>query len=137
MSNILKYEFCYRRIIGWLAAALCALTLGACSTVKLGYNRAPDLASWWLDGYVGFNDAQSVQLRGELKQLLAWHRSQELPRSADLLKKLQGLAAAPTSATQACTVWGEVQEHLAATLAHAVAPTAPSWAATRCSNQSD
>ena len=122
MSNILKYEFCYLRIIGWLAAALFTLALGACSTVKLGYNRVPDLASWWLDSYVGFNDAQSAQLRTDLNQLVAWHRAQELPRSADLLKKLQGLAAQPTNATQACAVWGEVQDHLDATLAHLAVP---------------
>ena len=122
MSNILKYEFCHRRIIGWLLTALFTLALGACSTVKLGYNRVPDLAGWWLDSYIGFNDSQSTQLRTELTQLLAWHRSQELPRSADLLKKLQGLAAAPTNAVQACAVWGEVQDHLDATLTHAAAP---------------
>jgi hypothetical protein len=100
------------RIIGWLAGALALLLLQACSSVRLAYNNGPDLAYWWLDSYVDFDDGQAARLHAALPQLLSWHRSHELPLTADLLKKLQGLAAAPTTPAQACNAWADVRTHL-------------------------
>lgn len=99
----------WRAIIVALAAVL---ALAACSAVKLGYNTLPDLAWWWLDGYVDFTEAQSPVVKTELKNLQAWHRANELPRLVDLLGRLEQLAPGPIPAQQACAVVKEVQDRM-------------------------
>ena len=59
-----------------------------CSAVRLGYNKLPEIASWWLDGYIDFSDAQGSQAKAALQKLQAWHRKEELPALAELLSKL-------------------------------------------------
>jgi len=80
--------------------------------VKIGYNNAPSLAYWWLDGYVDFNDAQSAQVRDRLATLQAWHRQNELPAYADLLRQLQRLAPEAVTADQVCAVAAQAQRHV-------------------------
>jgi Family of unknown function (DUF6279) len=82
--------------------------LGACSAIKIAYNQAPDLAYWWLDGYVDFNDRQSPVVREQLATLMAWHRQSELPKVAALLQKSQGLMANGISPAQACDLFNEI-----------------------------
>lgn len=87
------------RIIGALALAV---ALGGCSAIKLGYNNLPELAWWWLDGYLDFNDAQRVPVRDELTRLHQWHRANELPRYAELLARVEQMAAADVTPEQVC-----------------------------------
>ncbi|MDM0011272.1 DUF6279 family lipoprotein [Variovorax sp. J22P168] len=87
------------RIIGALALAA---ALAACSTVKLAYNNLPEISYWWLDDYVDFDDAQTPRVRDELRQLLAWHRREELPKLAALLQRMQALAPDDVTPAQAC-----------------------------------
>jgi hypothetical protein len=91
-----------RHIIGALLTVLVLLGLPGCSTVKLGYQNAPELGYWWLDSYLDFNDAQSLQVRAELAALQTWHRQSELPLYVSSLDKLQRLAPANVSAAQVC-----------------------------------
>ena len=93
------------RIIG----ALFLLVLGGCSAVKIGYNNAPALAYWWLDGYVDFHDAQAVQVRDSLAGLHAWHRKTELPLYADVLRQVQRMAAGPVTPQQVCEISDQVR----------------------------
>ena len=46
-----------------VALVLLAAGLTGCSAVRFGYNQAPELVYWWLDGYVDFDDAQSRRVR--------------------------------------------------------------------------
>ncbi len=96
------------RIIG----ALLLLVLSGCSAVKLGYNNAPSLAYWWLDGYVDFNDTQSEQVRDSLVALQAWHRQTELPAYAELLRQLQRLAPGTVTPEQVCVATAQVQQYV-------------------------
>ncbi|MFC5609289.1 DUF6279 family lipoprotein [Variovorax soli] len=94
---------CACRIIAApLAAALLASLLAGCSTVKLAYNNAPELAYWWLDGYLDFDASQTPRVRGELDWLLAWHRQNELPQWIALLQKAQAMAPNDSTPAQAC-----------------------------------
>ena len=86
-------------IIGLLAAGL-ALT--GCGTARLAYNNAPDLTHWWLDSYLDLDSPQSVRLRSDLNALQAWHRKEELPALAEMLKTLQAAAPQAVSAEQMC-----------------------------------
>lgn len=86
--------------------------LAGCSAVKLGYSTLPEVAYWWLDGYLDFTDAQTPQVRGELARLHAWHRSEELPRLADMLGRLEQLVPGAITPQQACAFVVEVQVRL-------------------------
>ena len=50
-----------KRLAGIIVALALALGLAACSAVRLGYANLPDLAYWWLDGYVDFSDEQELE----------------------------------------------------------------------------
>jgi hypothetical protein len=96
-------------IIGWAMALLGALALSGCSAVKLGYNNAPEISYWWLDGYFDFNSSQSSTLRTELKTVQAWHRQNELPAYILVLEKVQRLAAGKVTQAQVCAVYAELK----------------------------
>lgn len=92
------------RIIGALALGL---ALAGCSAIKLAYNNLPEVSYWWLDRYVDFTEGQSLQVREELSRLQRWHRSQELGRYADLLRRAEQLAGSEVTAAQACALVDE------------------------------
>ena len=80
--------------------------LSACSAVRLSYNNAPELTYWWLDGFVDFDKAQAQRVRADLAALARWHRKEELPLVADLLRTAQTLAAQPqVSGEQICNLY--------------------------------
>ncbi len=76
--------------------------LAGCSSLRLGYNQAPLLAYWWLDGYADFNTEQSPQVKDGLSDWLAWHRATQLPEYAQALSALGALAVNPVTADQLC-----------------------------------
>lgn len=91
----------------------------ACSAIKLAYNNAPELGYWWLDGYADFNDSQSLKARAELARLQLWHRSDELPKIADMLQRAQRLADADMSPVPVCALFAEARMRLSAVTAQA------------------
>lgn len=101
------------RAAGIIGALALALGLAGCSAIKLGYNTLPDVAYWWLDGYVDFSDAQTPQVRAELARLHDWHRQQELPRLAELLGRMEQQVPGTIAPTQACAFVADVQARLA------------------------
>jgi Family of unknown function (DUF6279) len=117
------------RIIG---LSLLVLALAGCSAVRVVHGQLPDLAYWWLDGYVDFNELQTPRARRELTTLHAWHRAEELPRYADLLRRLQQMATGPVTPEQVCewadaararlTAVARQAEPGAAWLAHSLTP---------------
>jgi hypothetical protein len=90
-----------------LVAALLAGVLAACSTVKLAYNNAQELAWWWLTDYVAFNDQQRPVMRQAVAQVHAWHRRHQLPGYVDLLGRWQLAVAGELSAPQVCAMLDE------------------------------
>ncbi|MEX1166701.1 MAG: DUF6279 family lipoprotein, partial [Hydrogenophaga sp.] len=95
----------------WRLAAGTALVLalGGCSSVRLAYNQAPNLAYWWLDGFVDLNDAQSAVLRDDLNGFFAWHRTEEIPLYVERLKQWQTLATQDLTPATACTQFEAVR----------------------------
>ncbi|MDP1655175.1 MAG: DUF6279 family lipoprotein [Hylemonella sp.] len=105
MLNSRRLPALLPRIIG----ALLLVFLGGCSAVKIGYNNAPALVYWWLDSYIDFNDAQTVQVRDSLATLQAWHRTNELPAYADLLRQIQRVASGPVTPQQVCAFSDQIR----------------------------
>lgn len=91
----------------WLLC--CALLMTGCSAVRLGYNHAPDLAYWWLDGYVDFKGDQSERAHEAIDDWFQWHRRVELPVYAGLLARAREQVAAPATAEQACQWFEEAK----------------------------
>ena len=89
------------RIIGWLLLLL-TLGLGGCSALRLGYSNGPQLAWWWLDGYVDFSRDQSPRVRQALDRWFDWHRGTQLPAYAALLAQAQVQMMEPLTAEAAC-----------------------------------
>jgi len=79
------------------------LALPGCGfALKFGYGQGPSLALAWLDGYVDFDDNQSLRLRTSLDEWFIWHRRTQLPDYAELLGRAQSEVAADSSAEKMC-----------------------------------
>jgi hypothetical protein len=105
-------------IIGlWLLALL---ALGGCSAVRIGYNQAPALAGWWLDGYMDFDAEQSPKVKQALEQWFAWHRATQLPDYADLLAAAQVQVLQPATPAQVCRWSDDLRARMAAAFAQGV-----------------
>ncbi|MEO6362624.1 MAG: DUF6279 family lipoprotein [Caldimonas sp.] len=100
-----------------LAAAVLA---GGCSMVKLGYGQASPFAFRWLDGYVDFDDAQSLRVRGGLDEWFAWHRRNQLPDYAELLARAQAEAVADITPERMCAWAGDVRGRIESALERAL-----------------
>ena len=88
------------------------LAVSACSTLRLGYNQGPTAAYWWLDRYVDFSEAQSPQVRQDLRQFWDWHRREALPVYATRMAQWQNLLAQDLTAEQVCREFDWVQAQL-------------------------
>ena len=123
-----------RRMAGIILSLAVALALSACSAVKLGYNTLPQLAVWWLDGYLDFTDEQDPRVRDAVATLHVWHRQHQLPRVAELLAGIEQITPGEISPEQACSVVKEVQSQMKALAAQAE-PAAVALAATLTPHQ--
>ena len=107
-----------------IAALLLLLALAGCSALRIGYGQAPTLAYWWLDGYVDFDEAQTLRTREGLQRWFEWHRRTQLPDYAALLARAQADALADGSPEQACRWWGVLRERGERALDAALPPAA-------------
>ncbi len=105
--NAMRSSFVKVLIIGLLAALL-----GGCTAVRLGYNNGPQLAWWWLDGYVDFDRDQAPLAREALDRWFEWHRPSQLPEYAAFLAVAQKTVLAPTNATEICRWQAAVRDKL-------------------------
>lgn len=108
-------------IIGLLLAV--AMAMAGCSSIRLAYSNAPSLLTWWLDGYLDFDSAQSTRLRADLSTLHAWHRTEELPQLVAMLRDMQASAVGTFSADDTCRLSDAVQARLLS-LTYRALPTA-------------
>jgi hypothetical protein len=105
-------------IIGlWLLALL---LLGGCSAVRIGYNQAPTLAWWWVDGYMDFDAEQAPKVKDALNQWLDWHRATQLPDYANLLAVAQLQVLQPATPQQVCRWADELRARLGTAFAQGV-----------------
>lgn len=106
-------------------ALLGALALAGCSAVKFGYEQAPSLVYWWLDGHLDLTNAQGPKVREALDRLQRWHRQHELPLYADLLARAATMAEGPLEAEQVCQIEHQMQLRLDALLHEAIRQLSP------------
>ena len=96
MITMFRAMRCFQRPKPRLSGRGCwrSLLLGGCSAVRIGYNQAPTLAWWWLDGYWISMPSRRRKVKDALNQWFAWHRTTQLPDYADLLAAAQAAGAA-------------------------------------------
>jgi hypothetical protein len=121
MSNAMQKSFVRFAII-----AVAALAMAACTAVKFGYNQGEQLAFWWLDRYVDFDDAQEPKAREAIEEWFRWHRSTQLPEYAALLARAQTEIADPLTGAQMCQWTDVVQKRIDIAFEHALPALADS-----------
>jgi Family of unknown function (DUF6279) len=118
MFNAMDRSLFRSGIIALLVATL--TLLGACSTLRFGYNQADELVYWWLDGYLDFNEVQTANVRQALTRWHAWHRRTQLPEYAALLTAARVEAAEATSPERLCGWWNDVRSRIDIALDRAI-----------------
>lgn len=76
-----------RRIFRILLAVFALAMLSGCATSFI-YERADGLTDRWLNGYLDLDPSQQETLANGLDDLHEWHRSEQLPRYADWLRRV-------------------------------------------------
>jgi Family of unknown function (DUF6279) len=99
------------RIIGLLSLLV---ALAGCSAVRLGYSTLPEVAYWWLDGYLDLEDAQAQRVREDLQRVHTWHRSTELPKVVGLLQRMERMASQDATPAQVCAFEADIRERYVA-----------------------
>ncbi len=105
-----------------IAALLLSLTLTLCGcgmVVKLGYNQGSSIAFRWLDGYVDFDDAQSLHVRAALDEWFSWHRRTQLPDYAELIARAEIEVLGDATPKRMCVWAAEIRSRIDAGLEHA------------------
>jgi Family of unknown function (DUF6279) len=106
-----------RIIVALLALSL---ALSGCSSLRLAYNTAPELAYLWLDNFVDFDEEQSQQVRDALSEWFKWNRSTQLGDYAALLGRLQAQMPEPMTPALTCRWFDEFGTRFRAAIEHAV-----------------
>ncbi len=108
---------------------LCAIIgtvvlLAACSATRLAYNNAPQLAWWWLDGYVDFSSEHTPRAKEALAQLLAWHRKTQLSDYAAFVAGVGKQMTEPLTAAQVCAWYTQARALAQPAIDQAIAASA-------------
>ncbi len=101
------------------------LVMSGCSLLRMSYNNAPQLAWWWLDGYVGFSREQEPHVKQAIHRWFDWHRASQLPHYADWLAAIRSRISGPLTAGQVCTWSDELQAIIAPAIDHAAGLSSP------------
>ena len=113
-------------IIAKRVVTLClCLTLLGCSALKLLYNQLPTVSYWWLDGYFDINDQQAPDLKLGLRDVLAWHKANELPAVNALLSDVEQQLEKPITGTQMCGWFTRFEPRVNAVLDRTAVMAAP------------
>jgi len=84
--------------------AICALVLAACSATRVAYDNADTMLRFMASSYLDLDAAQSDDLTPRIVRFHQWHRSNELPVYAALLRSASQRAAEGITAED--VTWG-------------------------------
>ena len=77
----------------WVASAAGAFLLTACSLTRVAYNYADSIVPYMASSYLDLDAEQSERLKPLIAQFHEWHRTNELPVYAALLRSASERAA--------------------------------------------
>ncbi len=87
-----------------LALAGAVLALSACNALKLGYQQGDRLAFWWVDNYVDVSASQEPPTRDAIARFFAWHRREQLPEIAGLLRQARSEVQQPVTPAEVARI---------------------------------
>ena len=102
--------------------ALSTALSGCGLALRVAYGQGPSLAFRWLDGYMDFDDVQSLRVRGALDEWFRWNRRTQLSDYADLLARAQVEVLGDVTPARMCRWADEIRARVETGLEHA-APT--------------
>lgn len=111
-----------------------AIALAACTALRFGYNQGPELAYWWLDRYLDFDEAEESKARADIVDWFRWHRATQLPDYANLLSRAQREALDPVTPAQMCKWVDTIQSRIDTAVEHAI-PTLADYVRTMSPDQ--
>jgi hypothetical protein len=88
---------------------LLLIITGCASGRQFFYNRLPTVLPWYLERYVDLDSAQETRFDEQLAELLAWHRSVELPRYVALIAELEIRLQSPLQAADIAAVSDDIE----------------------------
>jgi hypothetical protein len=77
--------------------------------MKLGYQQGDHLAYWWIDQYVDVADNQEELTKEAIARFFAWHRKDQLPEIAGLLRRAKTEVQLPVNSQQVEQIQDDVQ----------------------------
>ena len=88
----------------WICLAfMLSFGLQGCTLIQTTYNQAPELMSWWLDGFVDMSRLQKDALSDDLAQLQLWHRNTQLPLYLETVRILDSKVTMDLTPEDICT----------------------------------
>ena len=102
-----------------MLVSVAAFLSGCGMATRIAYGQGPSFAFRWLDGYVDFNDAQSLRVRGALDEWFRWNRRNQLTDYADLLARAQVELAGDISPERMCSWADEFRARFQTAVDHA------------------
>ena len=110
----------------WIVGCLVGLFgLAGCSALRIGYDQGPQLAWWWLHGYVDFASDEAPRTKEAIRQWFAWHRTTQLGGHADWLASLQRRTGDSVTPAELCRFNDELRTAIGPALDKALAAAAP------------
>jgi uncharacterized protein DUF6279 len=93
-------------LVSWRRLLLLAVgaPLAACSAIRLAYDNADTAARFMVSSYLDLDATQGEELKRRLAQFHRWHRANELPAYAALMRSASERAA--QGITEADVAWG-------------------------------
>ncbi|WP_420994064.1 DUF6279 family lipoprotein [Cupriavidus sp. 30B13] len=92
------------RALRHLALAGAVVALAACNAMKLGYQQGDRLAFWWIDNYVDVSASQEPLTRDAIARFFAWHRREQLPEIAGLLRQAKSEVQRPVTPAEVARI---------------------------------
>ena len=114
-----------KRAVTYLALAACVSLLAACSVTRVGYNYADIVVRYMASSYLDLDAVQSEDLEPRLVRLHQWHRVNELPAYAELLRSASQRAARGITAEDVAWGLGNVRARYRSFAAKAAEDAAP------------
>ncbi len=98
--------------VRWALVAGAVALLAGCSALRLGYNTAPQLSWWWLDGQMDFSSAQSPAVRQSVDGFFDWHRRTQLPELVALMAAAKPVVADAVTPETTCDWYARARDRL-------------------------
>lgn len=103
-----------------VALVACAIALGGCGLVKVGYRNGDIVGLYLIDRYFDLSSEQEDFVKPRLHQLLVWHRTTQLPEYASFGVDLRRRALLPITPAEITALNEEGKRRAMITIDHAL-----------------